>query len=70
MNYELDSEEVGDAAHALIGWLESQDLTPQDAVRVLTTALVAVIHEVAVTKGLCPRDGGKIIADIIVESLP
>ena len=45
MNYEMTGEDVGAASHALLGWRESQDINPQDAARVLTTCLVAVIHK-------------------------
>ena len=70
MTYEMTGEDVEAAAHALLAWCESQDMNPQDAARVLTTALVAVIHGVAVSNGRRPKDGGRIIADMIVEALP
>ena len=69
-SYEMSGPDVEAASHALLAWMETQDINPQDAARVLTTCLVAVIHEVALTKGLNAKDGGRIIADIIVESLP
>ena len=70
MNYEMTPEDVGDASNALLNWLEDQGIKPHDAVHVMTTALVAVIHEISVSRGLNAKAGGRIIADIIVESLP
>ena len=55
MKYEMTGEDVRAAACALLAWCESQDMNPQDAARVLTTALVAVIHEVATSNGLTPQ---------------
>ncbi len=46
-SYEMTGADVEAASHALLAWMESQDIQPQDAARVLTTCLVAVIHEVA-----------------------
>jgi hypothetical protein len=66
----MRSTDVGDAAQALLDWLDSQDIVPDDAVRVLTTTLVAIIHELAVTTGRDAKEGGKIIANIIVGALP
>jgi hypothetical protein len=70
MTYEMKGEDVGAAAEALLNWIESQNINPHDAVRVLTASLVALIHEISVTKGLNAKEGGQVIADIIVESLP
>ena len=70
MSSTITPDEVGDASNALLNWCESQGMTYDDAVRVLTTCLVAVIHELAVTGGRDAKAGGRIIADIIVESLP
>jgi hypothetical protein len=69
MTDDMKGEDVGAAAEALLNWIESQDINPHDAVRVLTMALIAIIHEIAVAKGLNAKDGGRAIADIIVESL-
>ena len=66
----MKGEDVGGAAEALLNWIESQDINPHDAVRVMTTALVAIIHEISVSRGRSAKEGGRIIADIIVESLP
>ena len=70
MNYEMTPEDVGDASNALLNWLENQDIKPHDAARVLTTCLVAIIHQVSLDHGLNAKDGGRIITNIIMESLP
>ena len=69
-SYEMNGADVEAASHALLAWCESQEINVHDAARVLTTCLVAVIHEVALTKRLNPKDGGRIITDIIMEALP
>jgi hypothetical protein len=66
----MRSKDVHDATQALLNWCDSQEIAPDDAVRVLTTALVAIIHEVAVATGRDAKQGGQIIANIIVEALP
>ena len=38
--------------------------------RVLTVSLVALIHEISVTRGLNAKRGGRVIADIIMDALP
>lgn len=70
MTYEMKDEDIKAASCALIDWLESQAIIRHDAVRVLTTTVIAIVKEIAVTSGLNAKDGGRIIADIIMESLP
>ena len=69
-SYEMTGEDVEAASHALFAWMQSQDINSHDAARVLTTCLVAIIHQVAVSIGRRPKDGGRIITDIIMEALP
>ena len=66
----MTAKDVGAASDALINWLESQDMSGDECVRVLTTTLVAVIYEIAVTTGKDAKEGGRIITGIIMESLP
>ena len=65
----MKNEDVKAASLALIDWLESQEITRHNAVEVLTTTVIALIKEIAVDQGLNAKDGGKIIANIIKESL-
>ena len=69
MKHEMTEKDFKHAALALIDWIESQEIAQHNAVRVLTTTVIAIIKEIAVSQGLEARDGGKIIAEIIVESL-
>lgn len=69
MTHKMKDKDVDGAAEALLNWIESQEINPHDAVRVLTTALVAIIHAISVSRGLNAKEGGRVIADIIVESL-
>jgi hypothetical protein len=57
------------ASKALMSWLESQDIHPSDAPRVLTITLVAMIRTIAKIKGLDAKEGGRIIATIIKGEL-
>ena len=70
MTHRMKDTEIRDASEALIDWLESQDLDPENAVPVLTTTLIALIHEIAVNEGRNAKDGGRIIANIIMRGLP
>ena len=65
----MKEEDIKAAGLALIDWLESQEIIRHDAVSVLTTTVIALIKEIAVDQGLNAKDGGKIIANIIKESL-
>ena len=69
MNNEMTDDEIRAASLALIDWLESQEIIRHDAVRVLATTMIAIIKEIAVSHGLDPREGGRIICDTIVKSL-
>ena len=64
-----DRRDFADAANALLSWIETQDISPSDAARVLTTALVGLILGIARSRGSDAREGGQIIAEIIVKSL-
>jgi hypothetical protein len=66
----MTGKDVDAASHALLNWIESQDINSRDAVRVLTLSLVAMIHAISVEGGLNAKAGGRIIGQIIVESLP
>lgn len=66
----MSSYAVETASNALLNYLEDEGIEIHDAARVLTTCLVAVIHENAVTYGLKAKDGGRIITNIIMEALP
>ena len=57
------------ASKALIAWLQSQDIHPSDAPRVLTMTLVVMIQVIARKEGLDPKEGGRIVASIIAEEL-
>lgn len=70
MTYEMKGNDVEAASKALINWLDNQSINPHDAVRVLTTCLVAVIHEISIDQGLSAKEGGRIVSNIIMESLP
>ena len=69
MSHKMQKKDYTDAAIALADWLASQDIAPEDGVRVLTMTVVGLIGTLAAKKGVDPKDGGKIIADIIVRSL-
>jgi hypothetical protein len=57
------------ASSALVDWLISQEIHPEDAPRVLTTTLIGLIHELAEKGGRDPKVGAQIIATIITGSL-
>ena len=63
------NKEITDASAALCAWFESQDIDPKSAVPVLTETLIKIIAYLADARGLDPKDGGEIIAGIIVEAL-
>ena len=70
INGKMTDGDVKSAACALIDWLESQRILQHDAVRVLTITTIAIIKQIAATNGLDAKEGGRIVADIIVKSFP
>ena len=70
MSHRMKGKDIVAASSALVDWLESQEIDPDDAVLVMTTTLVGVIYQLAKKHGGDAKVGGKIIADIIMESLP
>ena len=67
---EMTAKDIDAACQALADWFDSQDIGPENAARVMTVLLTATIHEVALERGLNPKDGGRIITDIIMAALP
>ena len=46
----------------MIDWMESQDISPTQAVKILSMTLVALIAEISELKGWDRNKGGKLIA--------
>ena len=65
----MKGKDFVDASKALIAWLESQDIHPSDAPRVLAITLIAMIRVIARREGLDPKEGGRVIASIIKGEL-
>jgi hypothetical protein len=67
---DMTAKDVDAAATALANWFDSQEIYPEDAVRVLTVLLVLSIHQIALERNISPNQGGRVITDIILASLP
>ena len=65
----MTEQDYADAASALLDWLQSQEISADDAPRVLVMTLVGLIDALAKQNGGNAREGGKIIANVIMESL-
>jgi hypothetical protein len=65
----MTARDYANASKALVDWLASQDIDPEDAPRVLTMTLISYVNVLAKAGGRDPKIGGKIITDIIMRSL-
>ena len=63
----MDEQEMKDAAVALLGWLESQDISKEDAVPILAHALRAIVHTVAKERQRDASEGLVAVANMIRE---
>lgn len=61
----IDRLETKEAALALIAWLRSQDLEPQEGLLVLVAALQAVVHGIARAEDLDQQEGLDHVAELI-----
>jgi hypothetical protein len=64
----MTDDDFSAASMALVNWLCSQNIHPEDAVRVLTTTLIGTLRMVAEHRGLAAKEGAQIVISIIEEA--
>lgn len=65
----MNEKDAKDAANAMLGWLESQELEPVDAVPVVLLVLAGLIHEVAKHSDLDRMEGGRAAGEALLAAL-
>lgn len=69
MSIDFTAKDCAGAGNALIGWLESQNLPPEDGIPVLLLALAGLIHQLAEERGLDSAAGARAAGRALIKAL-
>jgi hypothetical protein len=65
----MNKKDIPDASLALLDWIESQGISPGEAVPVLVMTISALIRGIADRNQSNPSDGAKIAGEMIRETV-
>jgi len=65
----MNKKDISAASLALLDWIESQEISPGEAVPVLVLTISALIRGIADRNQSSPSDGARIAGDMIRETV-